>query len=140
MTASAHCTIAARMACLGDATAFVEAFCAGHGIGHADAMFLVLVVEELFTNTVTHGHGGDSDAPVRIDLEARTAEVELRYEDRAPAFDVLAARVPDRPDEPLDKLSPGGEGLHLVRALADHARYAREEGCNRTWIVLRRRA
>ena len=55
----------ARMASLPRATAFIEAFCAKHAIDPQDALRLLLLVEELFTNTVMHGHGGGSAAPVR---------------------------------------------------------------------------
>jgi anti-sigma regulatory factor (Ser/Thr protein kinase) len=43
-------------------------------------------VEELFLNTVKHGHRGGSDAPVWITMEAADGSVSLTYEDRAPPF------------------------------------------------------
>ena len=127
------------MACLPDAVAFVEAFCARHHVGPDDRVRLSLVVDELFTNTVEHGHGGDCDAPVRVELRARAAELELRYEDSAPAFDGLAAAVPASLDAPAHGRTPGGLGLHLVRSFATRTRYARRDGRNRLWIVLPRR-
>lgn len=127
------------MACLVDATAFVEAFCARHGVGHPDAMRLTLVVEELFTNTVEHGHGGDCEAPVHIALEARPEAIGLRYEDSAPAFDGLTVGEPASVDAPLESRTEGGLGLLLIRRFATHVRYEREDGRNRWWIVLPRR-
>ena len=139
MTPGAHCIVEARMACLPGAIAFVEDFCAAHGVGRNDTVRLSLVVDELFTNTVQHGHGGDCDAPVRIELRALAAAVELRYEDCAPAFDALAAVAPASLEAAPDDRAPGGLGLHLVRTFATRARYARKDGRNRLWIVLPRR-
>jgi serine/threonine-protein kinase RsbW len=139
MTPAEHCLFEARMASLVEATAFVEGFCERHGVGHADTMRLLLVIEELFTNTVQHGHGGDCDAAIQIALQAQAAEVELHYEDSAPAFDGLAAAAPADLDAPEVEREPGGLGLHLVKRFAGSARYAREDGRNRLWIVLPRR-
>ena len=50
---------------------------------------LVLVVEELFTNTVTHGYRGGADAPVEISLACDRGGVTLLYEDAAPPFNPL---------------------------------------------------
>jgi len=130
------------MARLADVIGFVEGLCRQHGIGHADLLRLTLVVEELFTNTVEHGYGGDCDAPVRLELSATATEVTLLYEDAAPPFDALVhlAQQPPSVDMPLATRPIGGLGLHLVEQIAASARYAREDGRNRLWIVLRRAA
>jgi len=127
------------------AVAFVEGFCAAHGIGQDDALRLTLMLGELFTNTVEHGHGGDSAAAVRLALRDDTHQVELFYEDRAPAFNPLeriADTMPQASDEPadLETLRPGGLGVALVLRMAASARYAYEDGCNRLWLDLRRGA
>ena len=126
------------MASLTDATAFVEDFCERQAVGHADTMRLLLVIEELFTNTVQHGHRGDCEAPIGVALQVNAAAVELHYEDSAPAFDSLAATAPADLDAPEAERAPGGLGLHLVKRFAASARYAREHGLNRLWIVLPR--
>lgn len=139
MTLPEQCSVEARMACLATATAFVEGFCVRQGVGHADAMRLTLVVEEMFTNTVEHGHGGDCAAPVHLELDARPETIALRYEDSAPAFDGLGSGGPASVDGPLESRSEGGLGLLLIRTFALSVRHAREDGCNRWWIVLPRR-
>jgi anti-sigma regulatory factor (Ser/Thr protein kinase) len=48
-------------------------------------MRLQLVVEELFVNTVTYGHGGDSEAPVDVSVCIDADRVTLVYEDNAPS-------------------------------------------------------
>ena len=129
----------ASMAHWPDALAFVEAFCQRHGLAQRDMLRLVLVAEELFTNVVEHGHGGgDAGAELRVELVPSPGRVALMIEDRAAPFDPLAqARAhPPALDADADARPVGGLGLHLVAQLAVEARYVREQGCNRVWIVL----
>jgi serine/threonine-protein kinase RsbW len=133
------CTVRARMDCLGQAIAFVESFCAERGVARADMLRLSLVVEELFTNTVTHGHGGDSDAPVRIALGADARELELAYDDTAPPFDPLAhaARSTAAIEGDASERQVGQLGIALVAGIASQVGYVREDGWNRLRVVLR---
>jgi len=130
------------MSRLSDAIGIVEDFCLRHGIGRTETLRLTLTLEELFTNTVQHGHGGDCDARVRIELSVSSAEVVLLYEDEAPPFDALAhlAAQPPSLDAPLDARPVGGLGIHLVHQMASSVRYAREDGRNRLWLVFGRQA
>jgi anti-sigma regulatory factor (Ser/Thr protein kinase) len=132
----------ARMAALPEALAFVEDFCLRQGIGRGDLLRLTLVVEELFTNTVEHGSVEVGHARIRLGLSADSAELALFYEDGSAPFDPLAhlARRPPCLDAAVEARPLGGLGLQLVTQFAASARYAREEGRNRLWIVLRRAA
>lgn len=116
--------------------AFVEAACAAAGLERADCLRVTLAVEELFTNTVTHGHGGDSDAPVTLTAETAPGLLRLAYEDTAPPFDPLAA-VPS-PDGRTDPAARpvGGLGVLLVTRLARDVAYARAGDCNRITLVV----
>jgi len=64
---------------------FLESFCADAALGRDPCLRLNLVLEELFTNTVRHGHRGDSDSPVWVTLSVAGANVSLTYEDAASA-------------------------------------------------------
>jgi len=90
------------------------------------------VVEELFTNTVRHGHRGDSDAPVWVSVDAGPSEVHVTYEDTAPAFNPLAYRV--QTGEMRGKV--GGLGVLLARELAATRDYAYVFGRNRVRLSL----
>jgi anti-sigma regulatory factor (Ser/Thr protein kinase) len=140
MAADDVCTVRARMDSLPEAIAFVEAFCADRAVAGSDGLRLSLIVEELFTNTVMHGHGGDSDAPVRIGLRADPIHVELSYEDSAPPFDPLehVARSPVDPTADLADRPVGQLGLALVVSMAERAVYVRADGCNCVRLALRR--
>ena len=129
----------ARFASLTESAAFAEAFCARHGVDTGLALKLTLVLEELFTNTITHGFGAESDAPVRIALSTPHPQaVAIVFEDGGPAFDPLAhgARRPAALDDAFDARPVGGLGIHLVEQLASAKRYAREGGRNRLWLTL----
>jgi anti-sigma regulatory factor (Ser/Thr protein kinase) len=132
----AQCIVQARMAELADALAFVDRFCAAQHIDSEPGLRLTLVVEELFSNTVQHGHRGDAASPVRLVLALGAQGIELFYEDRAPAFDPLAwARAHPAPPTP-DAETAGGRGVLLVQQFSSAARYAFEEDCNRLWLQM----
>lgn len=128
MTAPAHGEFAARMGSLDEALDFVEAFCAACAVAIDDVLRLRLVVEELFTNTVRHGHGGDCDSLIRIELVAAADRLHVCYVDQAPPFDPL--RAPAAAD-PAGQLRVGGVGLRLVAELASNLDYARDGERNR---------
>ena len=84
-----------------------------------------LVVEELFVNTVTHGHGGDSDAPVDVSVSLDGDRVTVVYEDTAPAFNPFANMESPDPATSLEARSVGHLGLLLIAQLTERRDYAR---------------
>ena len=111
---------------------FVEHFCAETSVPREKCLRLNVVLEELFVNTVTHGHRADTDAPIWITLESRAPGVEVTYEDTAPAFNPLAYRV--QTGEMRGKV--GGLGVLLTRELAATRDYAYVFGRNRVRLSL----
>lgn len=130
------------MQCLPDAAAFVESFCRIQGIAANDTLRLTLVIEELFTNAVRHGHGGDSDAPIRLALTASPTEICVLFEDAAPAFDPLArvAQSDAHLEAGLEDRPAGGFGVALVAQMASSLDYVRENDLNRLRLKLARKA
>ncbi len=139
MTATEHRVFRARLGALPETAAFVAKFCNLHAIGPADVLRLTLVVEELFTNTVQHGYGGECDAPIHIGLSAGAGAVGLLFEDAAPRYDPLSplAGVAANLDAAIDSRPIGKLGIHLIRQLSEGARYAHEAGRNLLWLQLR---
>ena len=109
--------------------ALAESFGAAAGAEHATTLRVVLVLEELYTNTVTHGYPGDRDGPVWVTLASEAGAITVTYEDAAPAFDPLS-HTPG-PAPPAEERAPGGLGLALVRGLCVSASYTRIGGRNR---------
>ena len=125
----------ARMDDLDAVMAFVQAFCAEHLVAPDDGLRLQLVVEELFTNTVTHGHGGDCDSPVAVELAVEVDGLRLSFADWAPPFDPTAVLA----TESVVPMQIGGAGLRLLARLASDMAYARTDGANRLTLVMARR-
>ena len=118
----------ARLAELRRIGTFVEGYCAEAGLARERCLRLNLVLEELFINTVNHGHRGDCDAPIWIQLDAQPQAVQLTYEDTAPPFNPFVHRVE------IGKI--GGLGVLLTRELAAAREYAYLFGRNRIRLSL----
>lgn len=89
---------------------------------------LVLVIEELFTNTIKHGYCGESNRPVRISLVRVGDMAHLDYRDQGPPFDPIHTRPPTLEDGPPAHV--GGMGLQLIQTLGCNASYVYEVGWN----------
>src|SRR5260370_41795106 len=74
----------ARMDSIAELLTFVQTACTAAGIGREDCLKVLLIVEELFTNTVTHGYREESESPVWIAFDPCDKGFTLRYEAAAP--------------------------------------------------------
>lgn len=128
---------AARMAALAEAVDFVEAAGEALGVGRDERLRLALIVEELFTNTVEHGHGGDSDASITVELFVDGDRLVLHYEDRAPPFDPRERADPADLQGDVDERRVGGLGVHLITRFAARIDHAHDGGGNRLRLELR---
>lgn len=87
-----------------------------------------LALEELFTNSVMHGYGGESDASVWLRIDIAPTTIVLEYTDAAPPYDPLQHTTDldhDRADRPA-----GGLGILIARRLSDRAEYRFASGKN----------
>ena len=114
--------------------AFAESFGMAAGTDRETMLRVVLVLEELFTNTVTHGYPGEAEGPVWVALSSQHGAIAVTYEDAAPAFDPIghAAEPATGPEE----RAAGGLGLALVRGLCASASYARIGDRNRVTLTV----
>jgi anti-sigma regulatory factor (Ser/Thr protein kinase) len=119
-----------------DARAFIEAFCGAAGVSRDSCLKANLVLEELFLNTVRHGHRGGSDAPVWIGLTAQEGRIELTYEDQAAPFNPFAPGTHDMLQALAGARKEGGLGVLLAQGLTARAEYAYLFGRNRIRVVL----
>ncbi len=126
----------ARLDQLRPVQVFLEAFCADSGLPRQECLRLNLVLEELLTNTVKHGHRGDCDAPVWIGLTRGDDGVQVVYEDKAPPFNPYARLPEDPPDTTLELRKIGGLGVLLTKELAASRDYAYLFGRNRIRLTL----
>lgn len=114
-----------------EARAFVESFAAQSRLGREARLRTNLVVEELFLNTVKHGHRGGSDAPVWITLRGEDGRVRLVYEDNAPPFNPFGRSTRELVKALAEERREGGLGVILAHALTASVDYAYVFGRNR---------
>jgi serine/threonine-protein kinase RsbW len=119
-----------------NARAFIEDFCRGAQIPKDSGLKANLVIEELFLNTVKHGHRGGSEAPVWITLSASGGEVSLIYEDRAPPFNPFALATREMLEALAETRREGGLGVILAHGLTASADYSYVFGRNRIRLTL----
>lgn len=115
---------------------FLEHFCTEAALAQDHCLRVNLVLEELFTNTVRHGHRGDSNAPVWITLTTDAAGLSLTYEDTAPPFNPYGTPPDAPPDTTVKMRKIGGLGVLLTRQLASSREYAYLYGRNRIRLAL----
>ena len=125
-----------RLEDLKKARAFLEGFCDGAGIDRQAGLRLNLVVEELFLNTVKHGHRGGSDAPVWITLATEAGGIRLTYEDHSPPFNPFAPGAREFLEALVETRREGGLGVILAHSLTQGSEYAYLYGRNRIRVSL----
>jgi serine/threonine-protein kinase RsbW len=94
---------------------------------------LLVILEELLTNAVTHGFGPYSTGG-SITVALGWSRLRISFVDDAPPFDPLAFGAPDLDAAGGERLI-GGLGIHIVRSLVDQARYRREGGRNHLHLL-----
>ena len=128
-------TFPARMSALSDAVVFLEQSALAAALPSAAALKLAFTLEELFTNTVQHGFGGDSEHPVTVVIQVSPTEVTLDYTDDAPPFNPIAqADTLSHGDlsVSLERRGIGGLGVFVSCQLANQTAYERRDGHNQT--------
>jgi serine/threonine-protein kinase RsbW len=128
----------ARLTELRRVSAFLEGYCKSVGLAREHCLRINVILEELFINTVRHGHRGECDAPVWMTLEAREKSLQVTYEDTAPPFNPYARLPWAPPDTTAEMRKIGGLGVLLTKELAARRDYAYIFGRNRIRLALDR--
>ncbi|MES2495948.1 MAG: ATP-binding protein [Pseudomonadota bacterium] len=113
----------------------IDDFCAEAGVPGAAPDFL-LCAEELFTNIVLHGLGGEAGHRIDVEIAQGEDRIDVAITDDAPPFDPTTPIAPDL-DAPVEARAIGGLGRHLVSTIMDSFCYRRER--NRNCISFGRR-
>jgi len=91
------------------------------GVADDAALRLQLVAEELFVNTITHGHQGESEHKVGLTLVRQDEVLTLRYDDDAPLFDITQSE-----QKAASPAAIGGLGIDLIRGMSKAVRFRRQ--------------
>lgn len=89
-----------------------------------------LAVEELFSNSIHHGYGGESDQPVWLAVECLSTGLRILYADAAPPFDPLAGDPAGVAGNDPATQRVGGLGRVMIRDMAQASRYRYADGRN----------
>lgn len=86
------------------------------------SMPMTLILEELYTNTITHGASDGRDVFIEINLGINKDELIMTYKDNGIPFNVLELSEPDLTAS-IENREVGGLGVHYVKALTDSVEY-----------------
>jgi len=88
-----------------------------------------LILEELFTNTITHGASDGREVLIQINLNIDEDQLIMTYKDNGIPFNVLELPNPDLTASIEDR-EVGGLGVYYVRTLSDSVKYDHTEKNN----------
>ena len=111
---------------------FIEQACIKTDCSASQSLRILLVIEELFTNTVKYGRGGPAPVEVTVAIASTNGDITVTYDNNAPPFDPLGSAQPgDELEHTVSRRSVGRLGLVLVRELGENVHYARIGDRNR---------
>lgn len=86
------------------------------------SMPMTLILEELYTNTITHGASDGRDIFIEVNLGIDKNELVMTYKDNGIPFNVLELPDPDLTAS-IENREVGGLGVHYVKTLTDSVEY-----------------
>jgi anti-sigma regulatory factor (Ser/Thr protein kinase) len=86
------------------------------------SMPMTLILEELFTNTITHGASDGREVFIEVNLGIDKDELIMTYKDNGMPFNVLDLPEPDLTTS-IENREVGGLGVHYVKTLTDSVEY-----------------
>lgn len=117
--------------------AFVHDRCVSEGVDADAEQALQFAVEEIFTNMVKYGRGGEKTIAIAMVRDHATVRVVITDRGADP-FDITR-HPPADVTRPIEERTPGGLGLHLTRRMMDEVRYEYRESDRCTIITLVKR-
>jgi serine/threonine-protein kinase RsbW len=131
--------LAATLDALEPIRQFVEASAALAGLDRKRGYRLVLAVDEIATNVITHGYqeaGLEGDVVIHRQLD--DAALTITLEDDAIPFDPYSLATPSDLDAPIEERGIGGLGVFLTIRGVDSFLYHREGDKNHNVFVMHR--
>jgi serine/threonine-protein kinase RsbW len=136
MTRQAGITIPADIGEIPKVSESLEVLMRDHAFSDEEILDTQLAVEEAVTNVILHGYE-NTTGEVSVTFLTTHGMLEVRIEDRAPAFDPLSMPEPDIESDVEDR-KIGGLGVFLIRQVMDDVSYRYEDGKNILVMVKRK--
>lgn len=96
-----------------------------------------LAVDEVCTNVVEHGYGGNgADRTIEIVCQIEPQTFTIIIIDDSPFFNPLTRADPD-PTDPLEDRKTGGWGIYFIKKIMDQVTYFNESARNHLVMVKR---
>jgi serine/threonine-protein kinase RsbW len=111
-------------------SAALEELSARWAISSKVTMQLNLVLEELVTNIMFHGHLDGQEHGIDLEFSRNDQVLSVVVTDDAPAFNLIEQPDDSRVDQPLEERKIGGLGIHFVKTVMDRVEYVRRDGKN----------
>jgi len=116
--------------------AFIERFASRTGASETVRRNVSLIIEELFSNTVSYGYPEGASDMIVVELVKGKDHIEICLTDHAIAFDSGGHEAGPPDETPVGERAIGGLGLFLVHQLSDSVTNAREKGTNITRVTI----
>lgn len=107
----------------------LENFCLQLGLSTRCQCEVDLVLEELFTNIVSHGYTDDDEHWIEITISHENGMLVMRIVDDGIPFNPVEFEATGL-DTPLDERGVGGLGVHLARHFTEDVVYERRGNKN----------
>lgn len=117
----------------------LESFSRTAGLSDEARRSLLLVVEELFSNTVSYGYPNGEVDEIAVSVALRPRYVELTLTDGGKPFDSSVSPEGPHQSDDAQSMPIGGLGLFLVHQLAEQVTTKRTGDRNHTIVRLPRK-
>ncbi len=131
-----HASFAARIENLAAMLDFIESGVPALQLPATLGSKLLLIAEELFTNTTRHGGVEACALPISLSLSRSGDEVALTFEDSGSAYNPFENLNVDALEIPVSDRPIGRLGLILVSTMATRVSYERkgQRNCTGVWL------
>lgn len=108
---------------------WLEKFGNEAALPHDIRFALDLCANEAVANIIDHAFGDAMPHSITLELRSLEHGARLTITDDGRPFDMVNAPSPELPGN-LSEARIGGLGIHLIRQLASHLEYTRQDNCN----------
>ena len=129
MSKSLQLTLRNRVSEIGGLVERIERFGQEAGLPDDVTFRLTLALDEIVSNVIRHGLDAGSSQTVSVTLDVADGSVTATVVDDGRPFDPYDAPQPNL-DAPIEERTPGGLGVHLVKASMDEVTYRRDGNRN----------
>jgi serine/threonine-protein kinase RsbW len=132
MTSALHLAIPARLGAIDDARTWAVGHARAAGFDDEALADLELAMTEALANVIEHGHRGEAEVLIDVEVAVEADRLELSILDRAPEF-----VVSDVPARDPDDLSEGGYGLSVIGLVVDEVHRGPRTGGGNTLTLVK---